>query len=387
MKKLPFVTLAVLAAAVLTFSGCQKDVPLKALTLNLPAQTEVYHNAKFLQVTNMGDNTPFTDPLTNAGATLGRVLFYDPRLSVNNIVSCASCHKQQYAFADNQAFSTGFQGQMTTRNTPAIINAVNKSVFFWDGRVNSLETQTLMPIKNHIEMGLEKTSVLPAKLTSISYYPALFQKAFGTTEITNEKVAMAMAQFVRSIASSEAAFDNSVLTGDALAGERLFFGKYKCGNCHRGNNFGGASIFSPYRGGGSDTSVANTVIPNTSNIGLDVNYTDQGEQALTGIASQNGFFIIPSLRNVSLTAPYMHDGRFKSLSEVIDHYSNGIAAHPNLDPILLDKNFAAGQVISTTGTPVKMNISETEKKQMIAFLNSLTDYSITTDSKFANPFK
>ena len=389
MKKNMITAIATLSVAFVALTSCQHEPALKNPTLNLPYQTPTYKDSKYQAVaSNSGDNSPVFNSLTDDGATLGRVLFYDPRLSINNTISCASCHKQQYAFADNTPLSTGFQGQNTIRNTPGIINASNKSVFFWDGRVNSLETQTLMPVKNHIEMGLEKSTVLPQKLATISFYPALFQKAFGSTEITNDKVSMALAQFVRSIASTTTP---TRLSGnpDAIAGENLFFGKYKCGSCHKGANFGGASMFAPYNGGGVDSTQNQTVasVPNTSNIGLDINYTDPGVEALTGKTSLNGYFIIPSLRNIALTAPYMHDGRFKTLSDVIDHYSNGIQSHPNLDPLLIAQNFANNTISVRSGAPVKMNISTTEKQQLIAFLNSLTDYSITTDPRFSNPFK
>ncbi len=381
MKKLTLLSLTAFALALTVITGCNHQPPLKKLTLNLPVQTQTYNDTKYRSVTvSGGDNSPITNPLTDAGATLGRVLFYDPRLSVNNTISCSSCHKQQFGFGDNQPFSTGFQGQLTLRNTPAIINAANKSVFFWDGRVNSLETQTLMPVKNHIEMGLENENALSAKLGSISDYPGLFQSAFGSTEITTEKISMALSQFVRSIASYP---QNGLLTGDALAGRILFLEKYKCSSCHAGSNLGGAAIFFPYY----PVTHAPTSVANTSNIGLDLVYSDQGIQAINGDPAQNGYFVIPALRNVALTAPYMHDGRYSTLSQVIDHYSTGILPHPNLDPILIDTNFAAGQILVKTGNPVKMNISDIEKKQLIAYLTSLTDYSITTDQRFSSPFK
>ena len=380
MKQNTFIILTLFGLTFLVLTGCQHEPALKTLALDQSSLNQIYADNKYQTVINAGgNNEPTTNQLTDKGAALGRVLFYDPRLSVNNVISCASCHKQQYGFADNQALSTGFQGQSTLRNTPGIVNAATKSVFFWDGRVNSLETQTLMPVKNHIEMGLEQTGVLPKKLASISYYPSLFMNAFGSSEITNEKVSMALAQFVRSIASTSP----NTMSADAEAGRTLFFGKYKCGSCHAGSNLGGASLFVPYY----PVTHAPTSIANTSNIGLDVKYTDEGIQALNGDPNQNGYFIIPSLRNVALTAPYMHDGRFKTLSDVIDHYSKGIAPHPNLDPILIDQNFTAGQVIVTSGNPVKMNISDTEKSQLIAFLTAMTDNSITTDQKFSNPFK
>jgi cytochrome c peroxidase len=339
-----------------------------------------------------GDNTPVTNTLSNAGANLGRLLFYDPRLSINNTVACASCHQQQFAFADNIPVSHGVNNNVTVRNTPALINEMNKSVFFWDGRVNSLETQTGMPIQNHLEMGLEQTEVLAQKLTPVSYYASYFTAAFGTPEITPARISMALSQFVRSIASTQSTNDLGQLTGDALKGQSLFFSKYQCAHCHTGQNMGGAPLptFGPYGGGtidsGGNLNSALTVVQNTSNIGLDVMYSDQGTEAITGVKSQNGYFVIPSLRNVALTAPYMHDGRFATLGEVIDHYSNGILAHPDLDPFLYQTNFVQRFVSTVAGQPVKMNISAQEKQQLIAFLNALTDHSITTDPKFSNPY-
>lgn len=391
MKKITLSILVVAMAALLVVTSCHKDAPLKTLNPNLSQQYS-YKTAAYQQsIQRGGDNTPMSNQLTDAGAALGRILFYDPRLSINNTVACASCHKQQFAFADNLPQSNGVNNNKTIRNTPAIINAASKSVFFWDGRVSSLETQTGLPIQNHLEMGLEQTDVLAQKLAPVSYYPGLFTNAFGTPEITPARITMALAQFVRSIASAQSQADVSVLSGDALAGRNLFMNKYQCSHCHTGENMGGAPLFAPYGGGTIDsgntgTTTILTVMPNTSNIGLDVVYTDQGTEAITGVKSQNGYFVIPSLRNVAQTAPYMHDGRFKTLGEVIDHYSNGIAAHPDLDPFLYQNNFVQGFVTASTGQPVRMNISAQEKQQLIAFLNALTDNTILTDPKFSNPF-
>lgn len=388
MKKTLTITTLLAAAMLLLVTSCQKTPALKALTPHLPDQPYKYGDTYYQQVANRGGDNTGGLTMDDKIATLGRVLFYDPRLSVNNATSCASCHKQQYAFADNAALSTGYQGGKTLRNTPGIINAVNKSVFFWDGRVGTLELQTLMPVGNHIEMGLEKTGLLPGKLAAISYYPEYFQMAFGSPEITNERISAALACFVRSIASANSAMDQGGMSADAMQGRLLFVSKFHCATCHKGNNLGGATLSSPYLSTDSVLIPSQTAqVPNTSNIGLDVSYTDQGEQALTGRSNQNGYFVIPSLRNIALTAPYMHDGRFKTLDEVIDHYSTGIQAHPNLDPILLQSNFDQGFVSATTGAPVKMNISATEKRQLIAFLNALTDESMTTDVRFSDPFK
>jgi cytochrome c peroxidase len=391
MKKITLTALFAILMGLLIFTGCQKMNAPKPLVPNQTTYT--YHTTAYqTAIQNGGDNTPFTNQLTDAGANLGRLLFYDPRLSVNNTIACASCHKQQFAFADNIPQSHGVNGNMTIRNTPAIINEMNKSVFFWDGRVNSLETQTGMPIQNHLEMGLEQIEVLPQKLATATYYASYFQNAFGSPQITPARISQALAQFVRAIASTQSPSDQRQLTGDALAGENLFFGKYQCAHCHTGTNMGGAPLpqFGPYGGGTTDSggqqSTVLTVQPNTSNIGLDVVYTDQGTEAITGVKSQNGYFVIPSLRNVALTAPYMHDGRFATLSQVIDHYSDSIQPHPDLDPFLYQSNFAQGMVTKASGTPVKMNISAQEKQQLIAFLTALSDQTIASDPKFSNPY-
>ena len=394
MKKITLTTFAAIIMLLLVFTSCQKMNSPKPLVPNLSQSYSYRTNAYFSAISQGGDNTPNSNQITDAGATLGRMLFYDPRLSVNNTVSCASCHKQQYAFADNLPKSNGVNGNHTIRNTPAIINEMNKSVFFWDGRVSSLETQTGMPIQNHLEMGLEKVEVLTQKLTPVSYYPALFQAAFGTSQITPANISMALAQFVRSIASTQSPNDQRTLTADEQAGRNLFFGKFQCSHCHTGTNIGGAPLpmpqFQPYGGGtidsGGTTTTLLTVLPNTSNIGLDIAYTDQGTQALTGVQQQNGYFIIPSLRNVALTAPYMHDGRFATLSDVLNHYSDNILPHPDLDPFLYQTNFTQGFVSTGTGQPVKMHMTAQEKQQMIAFLNSLTDATVIADPKFSNPY-
>lgn len=371
MKKIILYTTTVAAAIALLLNSCKPGVDLKEPIPNLPEQPYNYPSIQESMGMFIGDNTPSHNMITPAGATLGRVLFYDPRLSINNSVSCASCHKQQVAFADDAALSTGFGTKKTTRNTPGIINAATKANFFWDGRVTSLEEQSLQPVQNHIEMGLEKLDVLEQKLKATNFYPELFNKAFGTSEITHQKVSLALAQFVRAITSTRSRVDNAqLLTQEELAGMNLF-SNFGCADCHSGMNFGGASMIDPYVGDA-------TLVPNTANIGLDVNYNDGGLQDLgmNSAAMLNGFFVIPSLRNVALTAPYMHDGRFKTLEDVVEHYNSGVQAHPNLDPLL-----------SENGAPIRMNMTAQQKKQLVAFMKTFTDEEMVHDPKFSNPFK
>ena len=386
MKK--WFTLTFFVTALLLISNCKKDTALKSDEPTLPANPYSYVNSKLTQVMNFGDNTnmggffPNGNSVTDEKATLGRVLFYDRKLSINNAIACASCHKQAFAFADQVDFNEGFGSEKALRNSMPISNLINKSSFFWDGRAKVMEDQALMPIRNHIEMGLEKIDVLPQKLARTSYYPNLFQSAFGSTEITNQKIAQALTAFMRSIVCVESKFDLGALNANEMHGMDLFFNKFQCVHCHTGNNLGGSALFSPYSP--IDTSTNASLALNASNIGLDVKYPDGGIGDLLGNSALNGFFIIPSLRNVELTAPYMHDGRFKTLEEVVEHYNSGIVSHPTLDGFLLQNRF--NQDPSLPATPVRMNMTPNEKADLVAFLKALTDRSILTDPKFSNPF-
>ena len=310
--------------------------------------------------------------INNDVATLGRVLFYDTHLSINNTVSCGSCHKQSIAFSDNVTFSSGFENHKTLRNTLPIQNLSNIGSFisgptslFWDGRATFLPSMVLMPITNHVEMGMSNVNSIVDKVKSLSYYDNLFFKAFRTNQIDATKVSAALSSFVSSIFSGNTRFDRSSknqteLNGLEHEGRLLFFKKYDCNSCHKTEQLNG------YQAGGGFV-----------NIGLEENYIDKGLQNITNTPTDNGKFKIPNLRNITLTAPYMHDGRFSTLSAVIDHYSHGIANSPALDPRLRSAN----------GQPMRMNISEHEKTALLAFLNTLTDFAMITDIKYSNPFK
>jgi cytochrome c peroxidase len=315
-------------------------------------------------------NAPKNPRITDEGATLGRVLFYDTRLSINNSISCASCHQQSAAFADPVQFSKGFGGKVTPRNSMAIVNSALNSNLFWDSRAKSVSHLALQPVQNHIEMGMESMLVLEKKLAASSYYPELFGKAYNSKSIKAERIADALAQFVCSIASKDSKFDQGFSSGfsnfNALEkmGMEIFNGdKAKCGSCHSGANFAAAD--DPITGGEySAPEVAGTAV-----IGLDLQARDKGKD--------NGSFRIPSLRNIALTGPYMHDGRFKTLDEVIEHYSGGIQNHPQLDKKLRDRD----------GRPLRMNFNALEKKALVAFLNTLTDEKMIKDERFSDPFQ
>lgn len=229
----------------------------------------------------------------------------------------------------------------------------------------------LKPIMNHVEMGMGDLNAIVNKVKAAPYYNDLFMEAFNSSDIDINKIARALSTFVASISSNNTRFDKAQRGGTALngleeQGKLLFFNKYNCNTCHQTQQLNG------YQSGGGNGSEIGFV-----NIGLDVNYADNGLGALNGNSSDNGRFKIPNLRNIALTGPYMHDGRFSSLDQVLEHYSHNIKNHPNLDVRLKGTNNLAKE----------MNISTQEKTALIAFLNTLTDYSLITDPKFSNPFK
>ena len=306
--------------------------------------------------------------VSDAGATLGRVLFYDKILSKTNKVSCGSCHDQSVGFSDPVALSSGVHEQILTRHTPAIVNAYDDQMLFWDGRVKSLEELVLKPVRNHKEMGLDNMEFLLAKLKKAKYYPALFKDAFGTPEISQERIADAMAQFVRSMVSARSKFDK-VMAGEEQftsleeQGQSVFFGEGRCYNCHLGQDFNERGGF--FFGWAKPQ----------ANIGLDEEYLDPGVGAFN--PDQVGEFKIPSLRNVAVTAPYMHDGRFNTLHEVINHYNNEIADHDNLAFELRDWQ---------TDGPARLGLEEHEVTALIRFLETLTDYEYLKDERFSDPF-
>lgn len=346
------------------------DQALKDVHLELPATPYSYGSGS-------NDQIP----------TLGRVLFYDNQLSVNNTVSCSSCHKQAFAFSDNAQFSRGFENKITSRNSMPIqnlrtsffstedvvffpgdssFNGSSTTKLFWDGREHNLNTMVLRPIVNHVEMGITDVEQLAEKLRAVPYYKDLFTQAYGTDEITPDKISNALGLFLQSITSSNTKFDKANRMEDQLSaleakGRQLFSDEYDCNSCHHVETPNGYAV-----AGGT-----------FGNIGLDPIYSDSGLAAVTRRPTDVGKFKIPSLRNVVFTGPYMHDGRFESLDEVLEHYSSGIQDNSNLDPKLTNSD----------GGPKQMNIPDGDKQAIIAFLNTLTDVQVLADPKFSNPFK
>ncbi|MEO8150966.1 MAG: cytochrome c peroxidase [Bacteroidia bacterium] len=350
MKAKLFYLVLIIAVVVFNLQSCKKESDLNPTRVMLDLSS--------------------ADTSVTPLVTLGRVLFYDQHLSINNSISCASCHKQTIAFSDNLAFSEGFQGQLTLRNAPPIQNILeggNNPRLFWDGRENVLATMVLRPIVNHVEMGMSNIGSIALRVKVQGYYAELFTNAFGSNEVTSDKIAQALSAFVASIKSKDTRFDKfnaGHLTLTALEGEgrQLFFTKYNCNSCHQTQH---PSAYGFGGGGGF------------INIGLDEHYTDRGLGGFTNNPADDGKFKIPSMRNIALTAPYMHDGRFATLDQVLEHYSHGIKDHPNLDFRL--RNFNNQQ-------PIQMNITAYEKQALIAFMNAQTDFTMITDKRLSNPF-
>ena len=309
------------------------------------------------------------NPVTIEGALLGRYLFYDPILSSDSTISCASCHKQQYAFSDApNPFSTGRNGVLMRRNTMPLFNLAWYPAFFWDGRAADLEEQVFHPVRAYDEMNLD-WEIASKRLKQNSFYTPLFKQAFGTTKIDSTHISNAIAQFMRTLLSYQSKYDRVLagqeyLSPDEYAGFVLMNDQSKgdCLHCHS-----------------TDGSVLGTDL-RFSNNGLDAisnpfSYSDPGRGAITGKTSDYGTFIIPSLRNVVLTGPYMHDGRFSTLEDVLDFYSEGIQMSVNIDSKM--------QYAHQGG----VNLTHLEKQQIIAFLHTLTDSTFISNPEFSNPFE
>ena len=352
----------------------QDDPIVSSDILNLPAVSYNYENIQFPGYflnndLRNEDNTPNNNPITDAGATLGRVLFYDKQLSANNTVSCASCHIQSNGFSDPNVLSVGFDGGLTGRNSMGLSNAkfYDNGRFFWDERAATLEDQVLLPIQDAVEMGLTLDELV-SKVASREYYQALFTQAFGDDVVTTQRISFALAQFVRSIVSFESKYDEGLaqvnnpqdnfpnFTASENLGKNLFFSnRTRCSDCHDTNAFVGDQA---------------------RNNGLDAILTDLGVGGANGNNNDRGEFKTGSLRNIGLTAPYMHDGRFATLGEVIDHYDNGVQNSNDLDNRLrVDNNQVR-----------RLNLNPTERQALIDFLLALTDTNFVADVKYSDPF-
>jgi cytochrome c peroxidase len=336
------------------------NLPLPAYSYDYPDMGPAYLSSSL----PFFEATPENNPITDAGAALGRVLFYDVRLSANNTIRCATCHQQAYSFADPRAKSRGIHGQSTDRNASHLINLRYNRRQFWDMRAQTLEEQVLMPIQHPVEMGMDLVH-LQEKLGGVAYYPDLFQAAFGSPEITSDKISRALSQFIRSMVSYQSKYDEGVATGftnftdSENQGKDLFFNSItRCNQCHMTGNF---------------------FTPQAFNNGLEYPLQDSGYYHVTGNPADIGKFKVPSLRNVAFTAPYMHDGRFGTLLEVINHYDHGVVAQPTLDDRVTTE-------LTIGGSPYQLQLSEDEKQALVDFLLTLSDSTFIIDPRFADPF-
>lgn len=354
--------------------------------LNLPELPDDYTVSFPTHLSNVG---LFPRPVERDKAVLGRVIFYDKKLSKDGTVSCAGCHKQELAFSDDKAFSEGVYDRSTARNSIALgsvanfsayygvdINGFNAIRFFWDNRAETAADQSRGSMTNEKEMDMQMHEIA-AVVAAQPYYEPLFNKAFGDKNVTQERVLEAVANFVNALGSYQSKFDaeanrhsptfvggfgNTTFNGTFLGfsnaennGKSLY--NANCSSCHSGN--------------------MGRPVLQLANNGLEANPSDLGVGGISGIETEKGSFKVPTLRNIALTAPYMHDGRFQTLDEVLDFYSTGIQNHPSLHPDLIGSN----------GQPKRMNFSADQKADLVAFLNTLSDDHLLEDKRFSDPFK
>jgi cytochrome c peroxidase len=310
------------------------------------------------------------NPLTLEGVELGRHLFYDPVLSRDSTQSCSSCHEQRYAFANNDAVNKGIRGLPGTRNAMSLVNlAYHSRGFFWDGRAATAELLAFMPVEDDLEMD-DTWENVEAKLRRHREYPAMFRKAFGIekrSEITRDLATKALGQFMRTLVSAQSRYDRVIWgrqgfpTDAEQRGMELFFIENNqavdhpgCSHCH----------FNPFF---TDNNFRNNGITPAPTL---EEFPDKGLGGFNGNRFDNGKFKVPTLRNIELTAPYMHDGRFKTLEAVLDHYRSGGHPAPNVDPNIRP-----------------FSLSAQDKQDLIAFLKMLTDTSFVQNPAFSSPFR
>lgn len=354
MNKILFIVLIV----VCFFLGCSKE---KVGYDPTPYKLEIPSHFPEMPI-------PSDNPMTVEGVYLGRMLFYETALSLDNSISCGSCHAPANSFSDQNQFSTGVNGTTGIRNSMALFNLGWQTSYFWDGRAHTLEEQILEPVPNPIEMHLQWQEAVSRLQNKVEYTNQFF-RAFGTTTITKEDVAKALAQFLRTMISGTSKYDviykrvnllpmnaeeliiNATITNEELAGFDLFnsLSGADCAHCHNGTLM---------------------QVQKFSNNGLDAAFSDLGRGGVTGNPNENGKFKVPSIRNMGFTAPYMHDGRFQTVDDVIDHYSIGIQQSPTIDP-LIEFAFQGG-----------VQLDQDQRNLLKAFLLTLDDYKFVTNPNF-----
>jgi cytochrome c peroxidase len=360
MKKIKII-LPLIAAVTVVFYSCKKDNDDSGVEQD---KTPYALDIGSFPVPDIAED----NPLTVQGVALGRMLFYEPLLSKDASMTCASCHRQEDAFTDTAKFSTGVRGMLGGRQAMAVFNmAWNTNEFFWDGRAHLLRDQSILPIQDELEMDETLENVV-AKLSEKQSYKDQFMRTFGSEEINPLKISLALEQFMNSIVSNKSKYDKVLagtehFTPSERRGRDLFFLEYNqfdstnsgadCAHCHGGFNFENDRYM---------------------NNGLDETFADDGRFKATEKPKDKGKFKVPSLRNIELTFPYMHDGRFATLEEVIEHYDNGIKMSSTLDPA----------IENTTNTGLRL--SEQDKADLVAFLKTLTDYELRSNEEFSDPF-
>ncbi len=349
-----FTVITILTGLMIFFQYCSKDKVTNNTGTNnnttntdpnlpsTPLNYNINYPAFLITAMNQQDNSPADNILTNDGATLGRVLFFDKNLSKNNTISCGSCHKPTTSFTDNVQFSSGFEGGLTTRTSMDLLNVAfyESGKMFWDERSLTLEAQVVQPIQNHVEMGMSIPDLV-TKISVLDYYPSLFQKAFGTTAIDSIKIAKALAQFIRSIIPYQSKYDLvkqgfATFTAAEQAGEQLFLNAappgqptLTCAGCHKPPLF------------------------ITSNPAAPFGLLDANDHGI----NNSDHFKIGSLRNVAITAPYFHNGSIVSL-----------------------------QLLLTSTVPLH-RVAPQDVQNLIAFMQTLTDTHTVADERFSDPFK
>ena len=299
-----------------------------------------------------------TNPPTEAGFALGKRLFYEGKLSSTGVISCGECHRQEFAFTHHtHIVSHGVNGALGTRNSPPVQNMAFMTAFNWDGAATHLDMQPIIPITAEVEMNETFTNILQ-KLEEDPVYPDLFTKAFENGKIDTKNMLKALSQFMLLMISADSKYDKfernegGITLNDQEEAGRILF-EAKCASCHSGSLF-------------TDQSYRNNGLP------IDPEYNDLGRALVSGKTEDERKFRVPTLRNVELTLPYMHDGRFGTLEQVLDFYSSGVTDSPTLDPILKQEN-------GTLGIP----LDATEKAQLLAFLKTLSDNDFAQDRRFA----
>lgn len=352
--------------AIIWFSGCKRDDDDGGVVVEWDTTPFILSYPQHI----VSPQLPMDNPLTVAKVELGRMLFHEQKLSGDESMSCATCHLQSAAFTDTAQFSLGIRGLEGHRNAMSVFNmAWNNNGFFWDGRAELLRHQSLMPIQDSLEMD-ETLANAASKLAAEELYRHAFIRAFGDDEVSAERMSLAMEQFMLTITSFNSKYDRYLsglesLTDSELRGLEIFTTEYNeffpefsgadCQHCHGGPNFSN----NQYMNNGLDD---------------EGDMTDLGRMAATDNPAHRGQFKVTSLRNIALTAPYMHDGRFSTLEEVIDHYNEGLHSSSTLDPALA--------ATMSTG----LMLSEEDKADLINFLHTLTDPGLAEEEAFSSPF-